>query len=98
MFGTDGEIALVDAFSHEFRFSTHLFCFSHVHNNIKKELQSWDYWVDFREVGGVFSEGIVDAESEDEFFEKLEELKELISEKEIHGSGIRTGFFDWLSQ
>ena len=46
----------------------------------------------------MFSEGIVDAESEDEFFEKLEELKELISEKEIHGSGIRTGFFDWLSQ
>ena len=51
VFGTDGEIALVDAFSHEFRFSTHLFSFNHVHNNIKKELQSWDYWVDFREVG-----------------------------------------------
>ena len=40
VFGTDGEIALVDAFSHEFRFSTHLFSFNHVHNNIKKELQS----------------------------------------------------------
>jgi len=46
----------------------------------------------------VFSEGIVDAESEDEFFEKLEELKELISKREIHGSGICTGFFDWISQ
>ena len=107
VFGTDGEIALVDAFSHEFRFSTHLFCFNHV-RNIKKELQGRKFpesdVVEIIEkifgklVGGVFSEGIVDAESEDEFFEKLEELKELISEREIHGSGIRTGFFDWLSQ
>ena len=41
-------------------------------------------------VGGVFSKGIVDAESETEFYEKLEELKELISEREnlewnLHG-------------
>jgi len=107
VFGTDGEIALVDAFSHEFRFSTHLFCFNHV-RNIKKELQDQKFLasdiVEITEkifgklVGGMFSEVIVDAESEDEFFEKLEELKELISEREIHGSGICTGFFDWISQ
>ena len=108
VFGTDGEVALVDAFSHEFRFSTHLFCFNHVRNNIKRELQDRNFpesdVVEITEkifgklVGGVFSEGIVDAESETEFYENLEELKQLISEREILESGIRTGFFDWFSQ
>ena len=108
VFGTDGEVALVDAFSHEFRFSTHLFCFNHVRNNIKRELRDRYFLegdvVEITEkifgklVGGMFSEGIVDAEDETELYEKLEELKELNSERENLESGIRTGFFDWFSQ
>ena len=35
-FGTDGEKALVDAFTHEFRFAIHLYCSIHVRNNVKK--------------------------------------------------------------
>ena len=38
-FGTDGEETLVEAFAHEFRFATHLYCFIHVRNNIKKNLR-----------------------------------------------------------
>lgn len=108
VFGTDDEVALVDAFSHEFRFFTHLSCFNHVRSNVKRELQDRNYpesdVVNITEkifgklVGGVFSKGIVDAESEAEFFEKLDELKELISERESHESGVRAGFFDWFSQ
>ncbi len=37
-FGTDGEKALINAFSHEFRFAVHLTCFIHVRRNIKDEL------------------------------------------------------------
>ena len=35
-FGTDGEKALFDAFSHEFRFVLHFTCFIHVRKNIKE--------------------------------------------------------------
>ena len=37
-FGMDGEKALVDAFTHEFRFSIHLYCSIHARNNVKKNL------------------------------------------------------------
>lgn len=33
-FGTDGEKALVDAFVHEFRFATHLYCTIHARKNV----------------------------------------------------------------
>ena len=33
------EKALIDAFSHEFRFASHLTCFIHVKRNIKEELK-----------------------------------------------------------
>ena len=36
VFGTDGEKALVDAFTHEFRFAIHLHRSIHVCNNVKK--------------------------------------------------------------
>lgn len=34
--GTDGEKALIDAFSHKFHLSRHLTCFIYVHRNIKQ--------------------------------------------------------------
>lgn len=39
VFGTDGEKALIDAFTHEFRFAIHLYCSIHVRNNVKKNLR-----------------------------------------------------------
>ena len=37
-FGTDGEEALVDAFSHEFGFVIHLSCMIHLRRNVKEQL------------------------------------------------------------
>ena len=42
-FGTDGEKALADAFSHEFHYAIHLTCFIHCRQNIKRELQDLDF-------------------------------------------------------
>lgn len=38
VFGTDGEKALIDAFSHEFRLAIHLTCSIHVRRNVKDQL------------------------------------------------------------
>ena len=85
-FGTDGEKALVDALSHEFRYAIHLTCFIHVRQNIKRKLQELQYpQMVMTEIlndifgckqGDTFAEGIVDSWSEDEFDKKLEDLKE----------------------
>ena len=108
MFGTDGESALVDAFTHEFRFSIHLYCFNHVRSNIKRELQDRKFpenevseileLIFGKLVGGTFSEGLVDAENESLFYEKLEEFKHKMADKEKENPGSHPGFFEWLCQ
>ena len=85
VFGTDGEKALIDAFSHEFPFALHLTCFNHVRRNVKDELCRLALPEDIRseilddifgkKVGSVFYEGLVDAESDAKFTEKLELLQ-----------------------
>ena len=42
-FGTDGEKALADAFSHEFHYAIHLTCFIYCRRNIKSQLQVLGY-------------------------------------------------------
>ena len=42
-FGTDGEKALAEAFSHEFSYALHLTCFNHCRQNIKRKLQELNY-------------------------------------------------------
>ena len=42
MIGTDGEKALIDAFTHEFGFSQHLTCFNHVRRNIKEKVREYN--------------------------------------------------------
>ena len=39
-FGTDGEVALSNAFAHGFKGAVHLLCFNHVRRNLKEELHS----------------------------------------------------------
>ena len=82
VFGTDGEQALIDAFSHEFTFSQHLTCFVHVRRNIKQELEdghipcklSQKFLDDIfgQRLWPVFVEGLVDASDEDDFQVKLD--------------------------
>ena len=80
-FGIDGEVALVDAFSHEFRFATHLSCILHLRRNVKQQLQARHFPEQHRKAtldeifgcnkGTVYIEGLVDAVSCEEFDEKL---------------------------
>ena len=84
-FGTDGEKALADAFSHEFHYAIHLTCFIHCRQNIKRELQDLDFSETSRteilkdifghQQGNTFSEGLVDSMDEDDFDAKLEVAK-----------------------
>ena len=104
--GTDGEAALVDALTHEFRFAVHLYCFNHVRSNVKVELQHRNFpesevneildMIFGKQVGGTYCEGLVDAESESVFYEKLEEFKDKMNAKEEENIGSRAGFYDWF--
>ena len=82
VFGTDGEKALVDAFSHEFPFALHLTCFNHVRRNIKDQMSKLRLQEDVcaeiledifgKKAGSILYEGLVDCESISKFDEELE--------------------------
>ena len=102
VFGTDGEKPLVDAFTHEFPFALHLSCFLHVRRNVKDELATTNFTQEKKSeilddifgkrIGTTFYEGLVDANNEVEFEDKLNALlckwKKDEDEDEV--------FFDWF--
>lgn len=108
VFGTDGEKALVDAFVHEFRFAIHLYCSIHARNNVKKNLRDRRFPesvvneiandVSGKPVGTTYCEGLVDAESEEVFYQRLEEKKLLWEQIEKENPGCSVGFYDWFCQ
>lgn len=49
-------------------------------------------------VGGTYSEGLVDVESESQFYKKLEEFKHKIANKEQQNPELHAGFYEWLCQ
>ena len=81
-FGTDGEKALSDAFTHEFGFLQHLTCFIHVRKNIKDKLSECSVPLSLsqqilddifgKRIGGTLMEGIVDASDDSDFQNKLD--------------------------
>ena len=105
-FGTDGEKALVDAFLHEFRFVVHLYCFIHARKNIKDQLYNRKFpeavaceIVDDifgKQVGSTFIEGLVDAENEAMFYEKLEQMELKWKQKEEKIPGCQPRFYNWF--
>ena len=86
-FGTDGEEALVKAFTQQFKFAIHLRCFRHMKQDVRRKLNTdmgfpTDIIAEFladifgsRE-GPTFFEGLVDSRSEKEFDSKLSLLQE----------------------
>ena len=106
-FGTDGEKALVDAFSHEFRYAIHLTCFIHFRQNIKRKLQELQYPESaIKEVvsdifgckqGSTLSEGLVDSNSDEEFNEKLNLLEERWKQLEA-AHNVESSIYDWFVQ
>ena len=108
VFGTDGEKALVDAFSHEFRFSIHLYCSIHVRNNVKKNLRERKFTEEKvnkitdeifgKKIGSTYCEGLVDAGSEEVFYQQLEDKQLHWEELEKECPGCIPGFFDWFKE
>ncbi len=102
-FGTDGEKALIEAFSHEFRYATHLYCHIHVRNNVKLQLSQRKYpesvtraFLDKilgKKFDSTYQEGLVDALDNDDFFMKLESIKE---RREKDHVGVVPGFCQWF--
>lgn len=107
-FGTDGEKALVNAFLHEFRFSIHLYCQIHLRSNVKNELFRRNLPTSVvgeitndifgKQVGSAYLEGLVDADSEAVFYEKLEEKGGEWKQKEKDNSGCIPGFYGWFCE
>ena len=107
-FGSDGEKALVDAVIHEFRFAIHLFCSIHVRRNVKNKLPERKFPENVaneitddifgKQVGSTYCEGLVDAQSEEVFYEKLEQKQVQWKKREEECTGCSTGFYDWFCQ
>ena len=106
-FGTDGEVALSNAFAHGFKGAVHLLCFNHVRHNLKEELHSLGISSEVRSeiLSDIFGKridamhltGLVDSKSEQEFETSLATL---VQKWKLHDldetSGPVTRFCDWL--
>ena len=106
-FGKDGEKALHNAFTHKFRYATHLTCFNHFRRNMKEELQKRGFAshtiaeiandVMGCQKGSVFCEGLVDCSTHGEFNQKLVALKKQWEAFEAL-DGVPHGFYDWFCE
>lgn len=107
VFGTDGENALIDAFSHEFPFALHLTCFNHVRRNIKDELSKLSMPEDIsteiledifgKKVEATLYEGLVDSEDVSSFYEKFELLQAKWKQHKTHQDKVEE-FCCWISR
>ena len=105
-FGTDGETALVDAFSHEFGFAIHLSCALHLRRNIKQQLHSQRFPEEhikttLEEIFGVSKgtvhlEGLIDCKTCEEFDNKLALLKPIWDARESSNSTGTAEFYEWF--
>lgn len=90
-FGTDGQEALIDAFSHSFPNAV-LRCFIHMKKNVAEKLRDYglpskvaqEFINDIfgKHCGSTYQEGLVDASSEDQFMERLARCKEVWNVRE----------------
>ena len=105
VFGTDGEKALIDAFTHEFPFAIHLTCFIHVRRNIKEELAKNSLPLDVqaiilddifgKKIGTTLFEGLLDVNTEAKFDDKLELLQSKWMKQEDVKVEVEA-FFKWF--
>ena len=105
-FGTDGEEALYKAFQHEFPTSIHLQCFNHVRRNVKAKLQELAISDCTAQVilGDIFGkmvefqhfDGLVDADSDEEYEEGLQSLCQKWEGYDDDPKGPLHSFCRWL--
>ena len=105
-YGTDGEQTLMDALSHEFPFAIHLLCTIHMRRNVKQQRIDRKFPEEHRRAmldevfgakrGTVHFEGLIDCNTNKEFDEKLESLKQRWEQREASSSEYNRGFYDWF--
>ena len=93
-FGTDGEIALSDAFGHEFSNAEHLISSIHMQRNIKQKLIDLrvpdtirgEILKDIcgRQCDGTLYEGLIDANDSLEFDDQLDYFQKKWEDKDLH--------------
>lgn len=92
-FGTDGDEALVEAFTHNFPFAIQLRCFLHVKRNILSKLKdrgipssvSEEFISDMfgKRIGDRYEEGLVDSTSVADFHTRLQNCEETWNAREL---------------
>ena len=109
-FGTDGETNLYTAFQNIFTEADHLRCFVHMKRNVKEKLSEVSvsqevanqYMFDIfgKVVNGIYTGGLVDASSPEEFDELLEQLKDLWNQRELPfvPQGSQPQFYSWFKK
>ena len=108
VFGTDGEEALYNTFQHELTDSIHLQCFIHVRRNIKDRLHELHVREGTVQVilGDIFGQdvelermdGLVDAESDEEFDEGVQFLCQKWQQFDLVESGPVHVFCEWFKR
>jgi len=107
-YGTDGDEALIEGFSHNFPFATQLRCFLHLKRNIQSKLGdralpasvSEEFVSDIfgKRVGQRYEEGLVDSTSSDDFQERLQNCKVVWDQREKgYLRADQQSFFDYFS-
>ena len=104
--GTDGELALIDAFKHEFGFAQHLTCFIHVRRNVKDKLREYSISSQLateilddvfgKKLGSVYIKGLVDSIDTADFDEKEKMLFVKWRNSEHTSESNIEGFIDWF--
>ena len=109
-FGTDGETNLYTAFQTIFTEADHLCCFVHMKHNVKEKLSEVSvsqevanqYLFDIfgMVVNGIYTGGLVDVSSPEEFDELLEQLNDLWIQQELPfvPQGSQPQFYSWFKK
>ena len=108
-FGSDGDKALVEAFTHNFPNAIQLRCFIHFKNNVQEKLKEYGFAASVtsefiadifgKRVGNTFYAGLVDSASLSEFDERFECLKSVWDLRESTCMPtIEPRFYNYFSQ
>ena len=106
-FGTDGQEALIEAFSHSFPSALQLRCFIHFKKNILEKLAQYgisgqiadEFVADIfgKRSGSTYYEGLVDSASEEEFSERLNNCMHTWNARETkHTCSEAPKFYDYF--
>ena len=107
-FGTDGDIALVDALAHNFPSAKHLRCFLHLKRNIAEKLKergfpsavSDEFLADIfgKHTGSVYEEGLVDANNGEDFDVRLSKCRKVWQTQESPYLRSGQSFFEYFKK